>query len=90
MKLEASPVAGPRIGWIETIREQRDQIERVLKEAPSLRQAIPDVILEELAVARKRVRASLADYGEQPAVDPEQFAYSAEQVLGSWLPSATA
>ena len=90
VKLEASPVAGPRIGWIETIREQRDQIERVLKEAPSLRQAIPDVILEELAVARKRVRASLADYGEQPAVDPEQFAYSAEQVLGSWLPSATA
>jgi hypothetical protein len=41
-------------------------------------------------VARKRVRASLADYGEQPAVDPEQLAYSAEQVLGPWLPGATA
>jgi hypothetical protein len=90
MKLEASPAAEPRIGWAETIREHRDQIERVLKEAPSLRQAVPAVIGEELAVARKRVRASLADYGEQPVVDPEDRAYSTEQVLGPWLPGATA
>ena len=27
MKLEASPAAEPRIGWAETIREQRDQID---------------------------------------------------------------
>ena len=89
MKLEASPAAEPRIGCTETIREQRDQIERVLKEAPSLRQAVPDVVLEELAGARKRVRASLADYGAQSAVDMEQLAYSTEQVLGPWLPGAT-
>jgi hypothetical protein len=84
MKLEASPATEPRIGSAETIREQRDQIERVLKEAPSLRQSVPDVIREELGVARKRVRASLADYGEHPA------AYSTEQVLGPGLPGATA
>jgi Domain of unknown function DUF29 len=90
MKLEASPAAEPRIGWAETIREQRDQIERALKEAPSLRKAVPDVIMEELDVARKRVRASLADYGEQPAVDLEQLAYTTEQALGPWLPGAKA
>jgi hypothetical protein len=90
MKLEASPAAEPRIGWTETIREQRDQIERVLKEAPSLRQAIPDIIMEELDVARKRVRASLADYSEQPAVDLGQLAYTTEQALGPWLPGAKA
>ena len=89
MKLEASPAAEPRIGWTETIREQRDQIERVLKEAPSLRQAIPDIIMEELDVARKR-RASLADYSEQPAVDLGQLAYTTEQALGPWLPGAKA
>ncbi len=88
MKLEASPAAEPRIGWTETIREQRDQIERVLKEAPSLRQAIPDIIMEELDVARKRVRASLADYSEQPAVDLGQLAYTTEQALGPWLPGS--
>jgi Domain of unknown function DUF29 len=90
MKLEASPATAPRIGWAETIREQRDQIERILKEAPSLRHAVPDVILEELAVARKRVRASLADYGEQPVVDLEPLAYRTEQVLGRWLPGIAA
>lgn len=90
MKLEASPAAEPRIGWTETIREQRDQIERVLKEAPSLRQAIPDIIMEELDVARKRVRASLADYSEQPAVDLGQLAYTTDQALGPWLPGAKA
>jgi Domain of unknown function DUF29 len=88
MKLEASPATEPRIGWPETIREQRDQIERVLKEAPSLRQTVPAVIEEELVVARKRVRASLADYGERPAVELEQLAYSTEQVLGPWHPGA--
>src|SRR5271165_1979740 len=40
IKLEASPAAEPRIGWRKTIREQRDEIDLLLEDAPSLRPTI--------------------------------------------------
>jgi Domain of unknown function DUF29 len=88
IKLKASPATEPRIGWAETIREQRDEIERVLKEAPKLRQTIGTVVDDELRGARKRVRATLADYGEQPRVDIDALTFTEEQVLGDWFPDA--
>jgi hypothetical protein len=86
MKLEASPAIEPRKGWTETIREQRDEIERVLKEAPSLRRTVPGVIGEELPGARRRVSAALTDYGEQPRVDVGALTFTEEQVLDDWFP----
>lgn len=86
MKLQASPAVEPRIGLFETIREQRDEIEGLLKDAPSLRQKVPAIIGEKLAVARKRVRAALADYDEQPCVDIDSLTFTAEQVLEDWFP----
>ena len=87
MKLEASPANEPRNAWAETIREQRDEIERVLKEAPSLRRTVPGVIGEEHRGARRRVQAALADYGEQPRVDINALTFTEEQVLDDWFPS---
>ena len=86
MKLEASPAIEPRKGWAETIRAQRDEIERVLKEAPSLRRTVPGVIAEELRGAGRRVHAALADYGEQSRVDIGALSFSEEQVLDDWFP----
>jgi hypothetical protein len=86
MKLEASPATEPRKGWSETIREQRDEIERLLKEAPSLRRTVPGVIGEELRGARRRVSAALADYGEQPRVDIGALSFTEEQALNDWFP----
>ena len=87
-KLEASPANDPRAGWRGTIREQRDEIERLLADAPSLRPTVPAVIGRELARARAMVAASLADNGESPRIDLGAVAYSEDQVLGTWLPDA--
>ena len=63
MKLQASPADAPRGGWRDTILEQRDEIERLLADAPSLRARIPDTIASEMDRAKRRSRAALAGYG---------------------------
>jgi hypothetical protein len=87
MKLSASPAIDPRIGWFETVREQRDQLERLLKEAPSLRGSVGAVIDEELGRARARVRAALADSDEQSRVELNGLTFTPDQVLGDWFPA---
>jgi hypothetical protein len=87
MKLQASPAAAPHAGWRDTILEQRDEIERLLADAPSLRGRIPGVIAAETVRARRRAHTALADYGEQPCLDLEAIAYTQDQVIGPWLPA---
>jgi hypothetical protein len=60
MKLEASPAVEPRAGWSDTVQEQRDEIGRLLVDAPSLKAGIPAVIGRELSKARNRARIALA------------------------------
>ena len=86
MKLQASPAGAPRAGWRDTILEQRDEIERLLADAPSLRSRIPGTIVAEMDRAKRRAEAALAEYGEQPGHDLDAIVYTVEQVLGSWLP----
>ncbi len=88
MKLQASPASEPRAGWRETIAQQRDDIERVLADSPSLRRIVPDVIDSELGKAKRVIALALADYEEQPQVDVAALQYTAEQVLGDWFPDA--
>jgi hypothetical protein len=87
MKLQASPAAAPRAGWIDTVLEQRGEITRLLADAPSLRRRIPVVIAEETDLARRRAHAALAAYGEQPRLDPDAITYTEAQTLGPWLPT---
>ncbi len=90
MKLQASPATDRRRGWVETILQQRGEIPRVLKEAPSLRPAIATVLAEETDAARKRTRLSLAAFGEQPLVDIDSLTFTEDQVLGDWFPVGAA
>ena len=90
LKLELSPAAGPHATWRETIREQRDGIERVLADAPSLRWTIPAIIGKEFAVARERLRAALADYDEEPLRDIGAVDFTEDQVVGRWFPDTPA
>jgi hypothetical protein len=86
IKLTTSPTEGPRTGWRETILEQRRRVARLLKESPSLRPDLPQVILEELEDAKTQAAVALQGYNEHLHVDPNSLDYTADQVLGPWLP----
>ena len=85
-RLQTSPATDLRPGWHETIREQRAVVETVLDDSPSLRTAVPTIISKYLPAARREALASLADHNEQPRVDPGELDFTADQVLGPWLP----
>jgi hypothetical protein len=90
-KLEASPAAGPRAGWRETVGEARAEIEDVLHDSPSLRREVDNLIAEEAAAAAKMAAEDLRQYGEPAdAVRDrlERRGFTAEQVLGDWFPDA--
>lgn len=86
MKLQASPASDPRAGWRDTVQEQRDEIERLLVDAPTLRGRIPAIIARELERARRRTRIALADHDEQARIDLDTIVYTEDEVLGQWLP----
>jgi hypothetical protein len=86
IKLQTSPVTEPRPGWREMIREQRAVIETVLDDSPSMRSIVPAIIRKYLPPARREALASLADHNERPLVDPTGLEFTADQVLGLWMP----
>lgn len=86
IKLQASPVTEPRGGWRETIIEQRSEIERVIEDLPSLRQAVGRVIAKEIGPARRQASAALTEYGEAPRADVDRLSYSEADVMGDWFP----
>lgn len=86
IKLQTSPATEPRPGRHETIREQRAVIETVLDDSPSLRSIVPAIVSKYLPAARREALDSLADHNEQPLVDPAGLEFTADQVLGPWMP----
>jgi hypothetical protein len=86
IKLQASRVPEPRGGWRETIIEQRSEIERVIEDSPSLRQAAGRVIAKEIGPARRQALVALTDHGETAHIDVEHISYSEAEVLGDWFP----
>lgn len=86
MKLQASPAAEPRAGWRDTVTGQRDEIERLLADAPSLRPTVASVIGKEWPKARRRAAASLAGYGEAAGHPAADAVWSDDQVLADWFP----
>lgn len=87
IKLQASPATEPRSGWSESIQRQRNEIERLLADSPSLRRTVGDVIEAESDKARRLAALSLAGFAERPKVPLESLVYSADQVLGDWFPA---
>jgi hypothetical protein len=87
-----SPALDPRAGWSMTIRDSRSEIEDVLHDSPSLRREIDGIIAQELNVAAKFAAADLQQHGEPAEAVWAQLAkggFTAEQVLGEWLPEAS-
>jgi hypothetical protein len=89
MRLEASPAVAPRHGWQRTLVEQRDAIQVLLDESPSLRREVVAMIAQALPRAREVARLSLEAHGEAPRVAIERLAYDEEQVLGRCSPGGS-
>ena len=59
IKLQASPASAPRHSWRESIQRQRNEIERLLADSPSLRRTVASVMETEIGKARKLAAISL-------------------------------
>lgn len=64
--------------WENTILEQRGSIARILKDSPSLRRQVPDMIAEDYQRALRRARN---ETGLAMETFPETCPWTAEQVL---------
>jgi hypothetical protein len=89
-KLEFSTHAAPRLGWIDTVQRERDEIAEILLDSPSLRQQVPALLARRSDAAIKRAMHALADHGEtvQAVTARLGAGYHPDEVLGSWLPDA--
>jgi len=93
LKLEASPSVEPPAGWRSTVLDARTEITDVLRDSPSLRREVDDLIAEQLIVAAELGSADLSQHGEPAhAVHPrlEKRGFTAEQVIGDWFPDPPA
>ncbi len=86
LKLQVSPATDPALLWRDTIRRTRRQIAESLKDSPSLRCELPEMIADELEAARVLVRDTLADYGETPLQPLDSITFDEATILGDWLP----
>ncbi len=89
IKLQASPATEPRAGWQATVTRARRDIERLLKDNPSIRRQVGDMIAEELPAARRLAAMALARHNEISGVDLQTLGYSEAEVLGDWFASAS-
>jgi hypothetical protein len=91
LKLEFSPADAPRTGWANTVRRERDEVRALLRDNPSLRGAVAELLADARPGAEERAVAELAHHGEaKDAFKAKLFGadcYEPEQVLGDdWWP----
>ncbi len=86
LKLQFSPAADPRPGWIETLYTQRSELEGEL--TPSLRPRVEPALPRLYGQARRNTARTLEAYGEQAAADalPATCPYTLDQITGDWRP----
>ncbi len=93
IKLEISPAADPRPGWIDTIGRERRDIEDLLNDSPSLRARVASMIARETPRTVRLVSRSLRNHGEtnpETIARAERASYTEDQVLGDWFPGDAA
>lgn len=89
LKLQFSPARDPRDGWVETIMTQRAAIQRILKDSPSLRREVEDMLVEERDEVARRVGRMLLRRGEVvPATITVLYnaSHTSDEILGDWFP----
>lgn len=96
VKLQHSPAIDPRHGWQQTIRRERNEIERLLDDSPSLSREVADLVKKE---TKRAVDTALADLRGRNEFDPsleqalksksylDLFVYGRDEVVGDWFPT---
>ena len=93
LKLEHSPVTEPREGWLDTVERSRQEAENLLKESPSLRREASEIVASAFEDFARIAVDGLIRRGE---IDKRRrrellaHPYTADQVLGQWLPGEPA
>lgn len=94
LKLKYSQAKNPRPGWQDEVQEHRRRLEQVLRDSPSLRQMLPDIVAEEWRPALKRAERDLRADGEPVALavlSAEAPPFSPEEVAADdWFPEPAA
>lgn len=91
LKLEYSPAARPRNDWRQTVRRERNEIQRLLQDSPSLRQQVPELAEDESRRAVEFASEALEARGEIAAKLQAKLSasrYTEEQILGDWFPAS--
>lgn len=89
LKLEHSSQTDPRRGWIVTVQRDRRVLGKLLRDSPSLRARLDDLVKEAGQNARADAVAALENVGEYEAahiIERTGIDYTADQVMGDWIP----
>lgn len=87
LKVSYLPNRNPACGWRLTIKEQRYQILRLLKNNPSLRYLVPELMLDLYPQARDLAMSDLANDDMDVRNLPADCLWTEEQILDlNWLP----
>jgi hypothetical protein len=93
-KLEFSSATEPRAGWISTVRRERDELEAILQDSPSLRREIPNMLARRADATIKLAAEALKLHGETSSaarcLSRLGAGYQLAQVLGDWIPGSPA
>lgn len=89
LKLEFSPAAGPRRGWVESIEDARSEIEELLETSPSLKRGLHAMVGDALRQGATLAVADLERYnelGHDSIARIEHRTYTEGQIVGDWFP----
>ena len=81
LKLELSPAADPRRGWVESVDNHRIEARRVLKVSPSLKAKLPEALASAWEEGRWLAARGLARDGMSDRDVPSDCPWSMEQLL---------
>jgi hypothetical protein len=93
VKLEFSFLREPRPGWIGTLRRERTEIAAILRDSPSLRDDVPDILAHRSDEAVKIAAEALELQGETAGAMEARIrrfgtGYQPTEILGIWIPIA--
>jgi len=89
LKLQHSPNQDPREGWTTTVRRCRIAAKDLMKDSPSLKPKLPDLLAEAQEGMGELVREELQGRDRLSEAEAARIGaepLSEEQVLGDWLP----